>query len=70
MEPKSRKKKMGGEYFGLGELVFPPHALGKCFLKDNVADKDAGIRTDGRWDKQMKKKKKEMHFCNFVYQHD
>lgn len=70
-------KKVGSEYFVMegGRSCFPHKHRENVFLKDNeqwqtLAYKDTGMTKDGRWDKQMKKKKKIMHFCNFVYQHD
>lgn len=75
MESKSWKKKKGGEYFVIevGQR-FPHKHWANVFPKDieqrqTLAYKDTGMTKDGRWDKQIIKKK-IMHFCNFVYQHD
>lgn len=56
------------------EVVFPT-SKEKMFLWKTMSDdrllpiKMRGMTKDGRWDKQMRKKK-IMHFCNFVYQHE
>lgn len=64
MESKSWEKK-GSDYFvggGWREVVFPTSTGKNVFLKDNekrqtLAYKDTGMTKDGRWDKQMRKKK-------------
>ena len=53
----------GGGEGAVGEDVFPHKHRENVFLKDNerrqtLAYKDAGMTKDGRWDKQMKKKKR------------